>query len=119
MKNLKSSNDILKEWNKENIKNLIRGSEEWLQFVMGQKKRIQERLQRYNNVNTVKEQLSETGNISPYQRYKITVVSKFLNEAMETIDSGKYGICKKCKKEISMERLFLVPGSLRCVNCQT
>ena len=106
------------EWNKESINGLFRNSTEWPQFVSSQKTRILERLQRYNNSDTVKEQLSETGNLSPYQHYKITVVSRFLIEALETIDAGRYGVCKDCGKEIPAERLFLVPGALRCISCQ-
>ena len=80
----------------EIVKTINRGSQEWMDFIQWQKSRIQERLERYNNKNTVKDQLSETGNISPYQNCKIRKVSKFLNEALANIESGKYGICKYC-----------------------
>ena len=99
------------------IKKLERGSQEWVNFIQWQKSRILERLERYNNKNTVKEQLAETGNISQYQNYKIRIVSNFLNEALKNIESGKYGICKYCKQEIPVERLFLVPAALQCISC--
>lgn len=99
------------------IKNIKRGSQKWVDFIQWQKSRILERLERYNNKNTVKEQLAETGNVSPYQNYKIRTVSNFLNEALENIESGKYGICKYCKQEIPVQRLFLVPGALQCLSC--
>lgn len=99
------------------VKSIKRGSQEWVDFIQWQKSRIQERLERYNNKNTVKEQLTETGNVSPYQNYKIRTVSNFLNEALENINSGKYGICKYCNQEIPIQRLFLVPAALQCLSC--
>jgi len=104
-------------WFKNNSDKLSRNSEVWADFIEWQKTRILERLERYNNVDTVKTQLTERGDLTPYQRYKIDTVSKFLLEALDVIASGKYGICKDCGKEIPAQRLLLVPGSLRCVEC--
>jgi RNA polymerase-binding transcription factor DksA len=69
-------------------------------------------------VQTVKTQLLETGNLSTYQNYKITVVSRFLLQALENIKNGNYGICTSCQNEISVGRLLLVPGALRCMACE-
>jgi len=75
-------------------------------------------LQRYNNTDTAKVQLAETGNLTPYQHYKINNVSKFLLKALTQIESGNYGICSNCQKTIPAKRLFLVPGALRCMDCE-
>ncbi|MCK5674896.1 MAG: TraR/DksA C4-type zinc finger protein [Spirochaetales bacterium] len=40
-----------------------------------------------------------------------------LENAMNRIDAGTYGICVKCKKEIPDGRLEAVPEALICVNC--
>ena len=101
-----------------NIEKLTKDSDEWFRFVKWQQERILERLNRYNNIETIKSQLSERGDLTPYQKYKITTVSKFLIQALDQIKSGNYGICTSCKTEISVQRLLLVPAALRCMNCE-
>ncbi|NIP32833.1 hypothetical protein GWN26_09000 [Candidatus Saccharibacteria bacterium] len=41
-----------------------------------------------------------------------------VNNALQRIDDGKYGVCKYCKKEISVERLEARPTSSACVECK-
>ena len=40
-----------------------------------------------------------------------------LENAVNRMDAGTYGICVKCKKEINRGRLEAVPEALFCVNC--
>lgn len=105
-------------WTAERLEKTARNSVEWLQFVAWQKERIMERLQRYNNTDTVKTQLAERGDLTPYQRYKITTVSKFLLQALDRMNAGRYGLCSTCGCEIPVQRLLLVPGALRCMDCE-
>jgi len=71
-------------------------SQEWNEFENCQQERIIERLTRYNKVSTAKDQLQKSGDLTPYQHYKIDTVSPFLLEALERIQNGSYGICKYC-----------------------
>ncbi len=105
-------------WDAVSLDKLSRHSEEWFRFVNWQQERILERLQRYNNTETVKTQLAERGDLTPYQRYKITTVSKYLLQALDLIKSGNYGICTNCHIQIPVQRLILVPGALRCMDCE-
>ena len=41
-----------------------------------------------------------------------------LNEALERIEKGTYGICRSCGKEISKTRLEAVPNATQCINCK-
>lgn len=41
-----------------------------------------------------------------------------VEEALEAINSGSYGICRSCGKEIPKERLEALPYAPRCVECQ-
>lgn len=43
---------------------------------------------------------------------------KHLNEALERIDKGTYGLCLVCGKEIPKERLESVPHTRYCVPCK-
>jgi len=106
------------KWTNENLDGVSRNSEKWKQFVDWQKQRIIERLERYNNINTVKNQLLEQGEPSPYQKYKISVVSKYLQKALKMIENNNYGICLNCKKEIPIQRLLFIPGALNCMECE-
>lgn len=40
-----------------------------------------------------------------------------LENAMERLTSGNYGLCVRCKKEIPIQRLKAVPEALICVPC--
>lgn len=94
-----------------------RSGEQWKAFVDKQKAIILKRLQKYKNVNTAKDSLKKTGNLSHYQSYKSSTVSKYLLRAMDKIEEGSYGVCDVCKEEIPIARLELVPGALGCVEC--
>lgn len=88
-------------------------------FLEVQKIRILERINRYNNVNTVKDQLGNLGGLSPYQSYKINVVTKYLYQALRRINDGSYGTCVVCGNQISKKRLRIVPAALACVDCDS
>lgn len=41
-----------------------------------------------------------------------------LDQALERIENGVYGICTDCKQPISKERLEAVPYALKCIKCK-
>lgn len=41
-----------------------------------------------------------------------------VNAALERIEKGTYGKCKKCKKSISHERLKASPEATTCIDCK-
>lgn len=106
-----------KGWTVARVATLKRNSKEWQEFVTWNRSRIHERLARYNDTKTAKEQLAELKDLSHYQHYKINTVSMYLNQALAKMDNGTYGICTECEREIPAGRLFHVPGALRCVEC--
>lgn len=42
----------------------------------------------------------------------------YIEEALERIEAGTYGICTSCHKEIPRERLEAVPHTQLCVPCK-
>jgi len=42
---------------------------------------------------------------------------KDINDALERIKKGTYGMCEKCNKEIEVKRLEIVPEAKTCLNC--
>lgn len=43
---------------------------------------------------------------------------KCLDEALERVEHGAYGVCAECGEEIPIERLTAIPFALYCVGCQ-
>jgi DnaK suppressor protein len=41
-----------------------------------------------------------------------------LNEALDKIEQGAYGVCEKCGKTIAKERLEAVPIAKHCIRCK-
>src|SRR3954464_1852343 len=41
-----------------------------------------------------------------------------IDDALERIESGTYGICEQCRKRILPERLRALPSAVRCTRCQ-
>ncbi len=41
-----------------------------------------------------------------------------IDEALERVEHGTYGLCAECGEEIAAERLAAVPFALRCESCQ-
>ncbi len=42
-----------------------------------------------------------------------------VDKAIDMIDTGKYGICEHCGKNIEEDRLNLIPHTMLCSNCQS
>jgi DnaK suppressor protein len=42
-----------------------------------------------------------------------------IEEALNKIEEGRFGKCDKCGKDISIERLKVIPFSKLCIKCQT
>jgi len=41
-----------------------------------------------------------------------------IEEALQKIDNGGYGICEDCDEDIPVGRLNVMPFALRCIECQ-
>jgi len=50
--------------------------------------------------------------------YALEVRLENIDLALEKIKKGKYGICEKCKKPISLQRLRISPEARTCLKCQ-
>jgi DnaK suppressor protein len=42
-----------------------------------------------------------------------------IEEALDAIENGDYGICAECEEPINEKRLLLMPFALLCVRCQS
>jgi RNA polymerase-binding protein DksA len=69
---------------------------------------------------------SEEGDPDLIEREKnVALVNQLENKmegihaALRAIDKGTYGLCERCGKEISAERLEVKPDATLCVQCQS
>jgi len=60
-----------------------------------------------------------------YEREKEFALSENVSElmakvdrALEKLDEGTYGTCDRCSREISPERIHVLPYATMCVKCQ-
>lgn len=44
---------------------------------------------------------------------------KAVNQALQMVEDGTYGICQNCGNEIPLVRLKANPGACYCIECQT
>lgn len=40
-----------------------------------------------------------------------------INEALDRMDKGTYGICDNCRQEIGLDRLRAYPAAIKCLKC--
>ena len=62
------------------------------------------------------DEVEEYGTRLPIE-YKLETKLKNINLALEKMKKGKYGICEKCKKLISIGRLKILPEARFCKKC--
>lgn len=63
------------------------------------------------------DELIEIQQQSAIKRNEMLLLHK-INDALDLIETGDYGICQSCKKTISKERLDFLPYTKFCVACQ-
>ena len=67
---------------------------------------------------------SDTASAYAYCMHHISLLEQFetrfdqVNEALERIEEGMYGVCANCGKPIMAERLEALPYAEFCIDCQ-
>ena len=64
------------------------------------------------------EAISEKG-VNEYVLAQSKQTLQRLNNALDRMEKGTYGLCMKCKQEIPIGRLRLVPEAVVCVACSS
>ena len=63
------------------------------------------------------DEVEEYANLLPVE-YALELKLKNINLALKKIETGKYGICEKCKKPIPDKRLKAFPEASACAKCK-
>lgn len=69
-----------------------------------------------NDESIEADQIEEIGNVLALKQILENNL-KNINEALERIKNGTYGICRRCQKEIEMKRLRVEPAATLCSKC--
>ncbi len=69
-----------------------------------------------SNMEEKADEVEEYSSLLPVE-HALEVKLKNINEALEKIEKGEYGKCEKCGKEISYEKLSIVPETKSCRDC--
>lgn len=105
--------------NKENLTKLKNKLEEGKESILSELKRL-EKIPEFGNDADPDEETDESeeyGNqLAIAQEIKNRLAD--IDSALSKIERGKYGICEKCEKEISLELLEIDPESRICKDCK-
>ncbi len=63
------------------------------------------------------DEVEEYANLLPVE-HSLELQLEKINKALEKIKKGDYGLCEKCKKEISIGRLKAFPEASFCNKCK-
>ncbi len=70
-----------------------------------------------NNLEEGADEVEEYANLLPVEHsLELSLVE--VDKAIERIKRKKYGICEKCRKNISLERLKISPEATTCIECK-
>lgn len=62
------------------------------------------------------DEVEEYENMLPVE-YTLEEDLRDINKALDRIEQGTYGKCENCNKEISEERLIILPEATTCLDC--
>jgi YteA family regulatory protein len=111
--------------------------EKFRQMLLEEQAHLLAKVKRLHNRSSLSDQSDEVSELSDYdnhpadaasetfEREKDLAIDENLDDlisrverALEKIDAGNYGVCDRCGKEISRERLKVLPHATFCVECQ-
>lgn len=69
------------------------------------------------NLEEEADEVEEYGNLLSIA-YTLELELKKIDESLEKMKKGRYGICEKCKKPISQARLKAYPQAVFCKKCR-
>ncbi len=99
------------------------------QDLLEKKKEVEERVEKLKNgdIHTNKDDLYDDVDAASVDadhnllfriRGREAHLIKKINEALDQIDAGTYGICAECGEEINIERLKARPVAPLCIACK-
>jgi YteA family regulatory protein len=112
-------------------------TEKFREVLLEERNRLVAKARRIRGRTSVADQTDEVGDLADYDNHPADAASETferekdlaidenmdnllyrIDRAIEKIDNGTYGVCDRCGREISRERLKVLPFASFCIECQ-
>jgi RNA polymerase-binding protein DksA len=104
--------------------------------LLEERARVEQQIQKVEALDEGTSQKDELGEVAVYDQHQADVATntfereqdqaidatlrdelKQIDEALQKIEVGSYGICERCKKPIAPARLEALPYATLCIDC--
>lgn len=92
--------------------------------ILEYEKEGQETLSDVSGENNYRDHMADQGSATFARELDMTLEGnakeslEAIDAALERIEAGEYGVCKRCQKEILVERLQAIPAAELCITCK-
>ncbi|MHB1341108.1 MAG: TraR/DksA family transcriptional regulator [Coriobacteriia bacterium] len=111
--------------NLESLKAALVGErEQLLEEIAEYEREDQETLSDVSGENNYRDHMADQGSATFARELEMTLegnareILSQIDAALERMEAGTYGMCKRCGAEIPVERLEAVPAAELCITCK-
>ena len=118
-----------KKWNQKELKEfeqiIINKRQTVLENIEEARERADDIIKEGNQSSIYSSHMADAGSDQQSLEHAYSIINRessflnYLDLALQRIDDSSFGVCLKCDKLISKERLKEVPHATKCFNCKT
>ena len=118
-----------KKWNQKELKEfnqiIINKRQTVLKNIQEARERADDIIKEGNQSSIYSSHMADAGSDQQSLEHAYSIINRessflnYLDLALQRIDDSSFGVCLKCDKLISKDRLKEVPHATKCFNCKT
>ena len=118
-----------KKWNQKELKEfeqiIINKRQTVLKDIQEARERADDIIKEGNQSSIYSSHMADAGSDQQSLEHAYSIINRessflnYLDLALQRIDDSSFGVCLKCDKLISKDRLKEVPHATKCFNCKT
>jgi RNA polymerase-binding protein DksA len=118
-----------KKWNQKELKEfeqiIINKRQTVLKNIEEARERADDIIKEGNQSSIYSSHMADAGSDQQSLEHAYSIINRessflnYLDLALQRIDDSSFGVCLKCDKLISKDRLKEVPHATKCFNCKT
>ena len=118
-----------KKWNQKELKEfeqiIINKRQTVLENIEEARERADDIIKEGNQSSIYSSHMADAGSDQQSLEHAYSIINRessflnYLDLALQRIDESSFGVCLKCDKLISKDRLKEVPHATKCFNCKT
>ena len=118
-----------KKWNQKELKEfeqiIINKRQTVLENIEEARERADDIIKEGNQSSIYSSHMADAGSDQQSLEHAYSIINRessflnYLDLALQRIDDSSFGVCLKCDKLISKDRLKEVPHATKCFNCKT